>query len=243
MARIPPNAASRRCRRDVRIYLCDGNVLSDLFVAAASMMLITEINFQHERQSSTSAECKVALMHVHVARPKASELMFHVYERSVHPELFQVYKEQDIWCDRFWAQVQICDAGHTVSFRTSRHTVTEIVTSLDHPLPHHKQVLSSRLRGSRDGTLGFSDKLGYDCSYHLETLDPEVFQNLHQEMSRDCDCVELSHRFSAGNRLAHESLSIIRTVAEQNSLLIHAVHTFPECSAVVRTQSLFELRK
>ncbi len=34
----------------------------------------------------------------------------------------------------------------------------------------------------------------------------------------------------------------VRTDAERNGLLVHAVHTFPECSAVVRSQSLFELQ-
>ncbi len=181
-------------------------------------------------------------MHVHAARPKVSNLMFHVFERSVHPELFHVYKEQDIWCDNFWAQVQICEAGHTVSFRTANQTVTEVITSLDHALPRQNQRMSKRLRGSRDESLRFGRRLKYHIGFHIESLEPEVFENLHQEMLLDCDRVELSHRFSSGNRLARESLSIIRTDAERNGLLIHAVHTFPECSAVVRSQSLFELR-
>lgn len=181
-------------------------------------------------------------MHVDAARPKVSELMFHVYERSVHPELFQVYKEQDIWCDTFWAQIQICEAGHTVSFRTARQTVTEVITSADHGLPRQNQRLSKKLRGSRDESLRFGRHLKYHVGFHIELLEPEVFANLHQEMLLDTERVDLSHRFSSGNRLARESLSVIRTDAERNGLLIHAVHTFPECSAVVRSQSLFELR-
>ncbi|GAB4147530.1 MAG: DUF2617 family protein [Planctomycetaceae bacterium] len=180
-------------------------------------------------------------MSVRFARPDISELMFHVFERSLHPELFQVYKEQDIWCSNYWAQIQICDAGHLVSFHLGDRTVTEVVATRTQPLPKMKQSFGNRLVGSREASLRLHGGISYQVGYHLEQLDPEVFANLHEELLADCDRVDLSHKFSSDNRFAPESLSVIRTDAEHNGLLIHAIHTFPSSHAVVRSQSLFEL--
>ena len=68
-----------------------------------------------------------------------------------------------------------------------------------------------------------------------------MFLNYHEELIVDCGRADLSHRFPSANRLAPGPISLIRTEADARSLLVHAFHTFPDCCAVVKTQSLFEL--
>ncbi|HUG93649.1 MAG TPA: DUF2617 family protein [Planctomycetaceae bacterium] len=180
-------------------------------------------------------------MKVDFARPDVSDLVLHVYGRSVHPELFAAYAALEVWQDAYEAVLRICDGGHTVSFRAAEQAITEVAAGRGNPLPTHKRLLEQRLRGCRDEALRFPGGLTYQLSFQLERLEPEVFLNLHEELLDDCARADVAHRFPPQNRLSPGPLSLIRTEASPRSLLIHAFHTFPESCAVVRTQSLFEL--
>ena len=51
---------------------------------------------------------------------------------------------------------------------------------------------------------------------------------MHEELSSDCEKAPLRHSFAAKNRLAPAALSFLQTDVWSHSLLVHAVHTFPE---------------
>ncbi len=180
-------------------------------------------------------------MNVGFARPDVSDLVFHLFDRTLHPELFEVYAAAEVVQDDYAATMQICNAGHLISFRAKGQTITEVTTTRQHPLPQRKRYLQKRLRGCRDETVQFESGTVYHVSYQLEQLDPEVFLNFHEELLIDCNRAKVSHQFPGGNRLAPHPLSFIQTDIWPHSLLIHTFHTFPENCAVVKTQSLFEL--
>jgi Protein of unknown function DUF2617 len=180
-------------------------------------------------------------MTVGFARPNSSQLMLHVYGRSVHPELLQVFAETEILQDSYLARLRICDAGHTISFRYDGRTVTELTASRDQLLPQKKRCLEKSLRGCRDEAVPFEGGLHYNVSYQMERLEATVFLNLHEELLADCKRAAVAYRFPAESRLAPEPLSLLRTEASPNSLLVHAYHTFPENRMILKTQSLFEL--
>lgn len=180
-------------------------------------------------------------MNVGFARPDVSELVFYLYGRSVHPELFRIYTDAAVVQSAFQARIRICDAGHMVEFRTRDGIAVEITASQHQLLPQKKRFLEKRIRGSRDDAFRFESGIRYQVSYQLERLDPEVYLNFHEELSLDCDRAEIAHRFHSGSRLAPGPLSLIQTDVSPDSLLVHAFHTFPESCAIVKTQSLFEL--
>lgn len=180
-------------------------------------------------------------MSVSLSRPDVTSLVFHVYGRSVHPELFRIGPGQDVAFDQYRASIRICDAGHFVSFQTPETTLTEVCTTVDQPLPQRKRLLERRLRGCRTDELRLPGGLHYQVSFQLEQVDPGVFHALHEELQFDCTRVELSSRFPAASRLLPDGLSVIRTEAGPDSLLVHTWHTFPERYLIVKSQSLFQL--
>ena len=179
-------------------------------------------------------------MTVGFARPDVSNLVFRVYDRSVHPELLSVYAEQHLVRGPFDVWLRVCEAGHAISLRCAEGVVTEVAACSEQPLPDHKCRFSKRLSGHRDTAIKLECGIQYHSSYQVERLDPEVFLNFHQEVSLDCDKASLGHRFASGNRLAPGPLSLIQADISSECVLIHAFHTFPENCAVVKTQSLFE---
>lgn len=179
-------------------------------------------------------------MAVSVIRPPASELVFHLFGRSVHPELFNVCAEMTIRQEVFSATISFCESGHFVSFRCGEHTVTEVLVDSGHGLPEQKRLYGRKIRGSRNESRVFSDGLRYQTCSQLEVLDEEVFNRTHEELAFDCLKADLAFRFPPGNRLAPAPLSLIRIDARNDGLLLHTFHTFPECRSVIRIQSLFE---
>lgn len=174
-------------------------------------------------------------------RPDAHELVFHLFGRSVHPELLDVRTEAEIWHEGYSASLQLCDSGHVVSLRVRGETVTEVTSARKHPLPQMRQLLEHRICGSRHESIEFDNGVRYHASYELEQLDPDVFLHVHQELLVDSRTAAVAFTFPTVGRFDPAPLSLITTDSWPDSLLVNAFHTFPENGAVVKTQSLFEL--
>ena len=179
-------------------------------------------------------------MSVRIARPDISQLMFYVYSRALHPELFSVQAERRIDAGDYQAVVQICDTGHVVTFRQTDQPLLEIMTADQQPLPQHRRLVDRRIQGCRNAACRLGGGVEYQVSYQLEQLDPAVFQRVHEELAEDCRSADLSHVFPAVHRFSSNPLSLLRLAIDRRSLLVHAFHTFPESYAVVKTQSLIE---
>lgn len=174
-------------------------------------------------------------------RPKVADLSFQLYGRSLHPELFRVYKSRQIARGGYEATIDITSAGHVVSWRYDGITLTEVAASAQHPLPQRRRLLSYPLKGERSDRLECRGGVIYQASFQLETVDPDVFWTFHQELTRDDEREGLLHIFDSSGRMAMGALSYINVETRNRSLLIQAFHTFPDDYAIVKSQSLFEM--
>ena len=147
------------------------------------------------------------------------------------------------WSPCFRAVARICESGHVLTLEYRDQVITEVTTSRHRTLPERKRVLDYRLRGNRDHTFAFDHGVKYHASFQLERLNRDVFASLHDELLSDCNRVKLAHCFPSENRLSPGPLGLLQTDVSADSLLIHSFHTFPENSAVVKTQSLFEFQE
>ena len=82
-------------------------------------------------------------------RPKVAELVFQLYGRALHPELFEVHASQTVVRDEYQAKIDITSAGHVVTWRRAGLTLTEVATAAHHPLPQRRRLMSYRLKGQR----------------------------------------------------------------------------------------------
>ncbi len=179
-------------------------------------------------------------MSVSVARPDVSDLLFYVYSRNLHPELFAVQAERKIAGPNYEATVQVCEAGHVLKFCQGDQTLIEIMTAEHQLFPQHKRLLDRRILGCRNAACQLGSGVEYQVSFQLERLEPAVFHQAHEELVMDCRTAQLAHAFPAGHRFSPNPLSLLRVDADRRSVLVHAFHTFPDSFAVVKTQSLLE---
>ncbi len=174
-------------------------------------------------------------------RPDAAELVFRVYQRGVHPELLAIRAEIGFLEGPFTCVARLHDGGHSIEFRHRKLLLTEIVSSRTHPLPQNHLCVDHRLRGSRNTSRVFPDGLRYESCLQAERLDDSQFQNYHLELQVDARKATLACEIPGSSRLANPAISLLRVEFTNSSLLVHAFHTYPDNSAVVKTQTLFEI--
>lgn len=174
-------------------------------------------------------------------RPRVTELVFQLYGRSLHPELFEIHTQRLIERADYQATVSITSGGHLVTWRKSGMTLTEVAASGSQPLPQKRRILSHRLCGERTDRVECRGGIRYETAFQLETVEPEVFWTFQQELCTDGGRNGILHRFESSGRMALAALSWLNIESRTKSLLVQAFHTFPDDLAIVKSQSLFEV--
>jgi hypothetical protein len=174
-------------------------------------------------------------------RPKVAELVFQLYGRPLHPELFKVYLSRSIERGGYTAKIDITSAGHVVTWRYGGLTLTEVAAAAHHPLPEKRRLLRYSLKGQRTDHVECRGGITYDMSFQLEPVEPEVFWTFQQELAQDGLRQGMLHKFDASGRMALGALSYINIEMRTRKLLIQAFHTFPDDYAIVKSQSIFQL--
>ncbi len=182
-------------------------------------------------------------MNVSCIRPKISELMFLLYSRPLHPELFELLQVQQIHRDDYHATVAITDTCHLVSWHYAGVCLTELMTPVDNALPPKRRLLACRLRGERAETIQCAPSVVYQTSLTVEHLQPRVFTRVHDELETDAQRRGIFHNFQPHHRLALAPISHIAIEARSQSLLVQAFHTFPDDCVILKSQSLFEFNR
>jgi len=176
-------------------------------------------------------------------RPKVAELVFQLYGRPLHPELFEVYQSRTIERGGYRATVQITGAGHLITWQHDGLILTEVATSAAHPLPQKRRLLSYKLQGERHDEINCRGGVRYRVAFQLEPVDPDLFWTFQEELAHDGERRGMLHTFDPSGRINVGALSYINVESRNRTLLVQAFHTFPDDYAIVKSQSSFELPK
>lgn len=174
-------------------------------------------------------------------RPKVAELVFRLYGRPLHPELFDVCCSRAVNRGDYQAKINITSTGHVMTWRYAGLTLTEVVTSLHPPLPERRRLMSHRVKGHRDDRVECRGGVTYEVSFQLEPVEPEVFWTFQDELSREGQRRGMFHKFDSSGRIALGALSYINVESRSRTLMIQAFHTFPDDYAIVKSQSLIQI--
>ena len=174
-------------------------------------------------------------------RPKVAQLVFQLYGRSLHPELFDIYQSRTIKRAGYEATVQITSTGHLVTWQYQGLILTEVATAAHHPLPERRRLMSYRLQGDRSDRLECHGGVVYEMDFSLEPTVPEKFLAYQKELSFQATRKGMLQQFDASGRLETGAMSYINVDSRDKTLRVQAFHTFPDDSAVLKIQSSYQL--
>jgi hypothetical protein len=182
-------------------------------------------------------------MGVHFLRPPVGELVFQLYGRPLHPELFDILAVRKIRREDYELTVRVTRTGHVISWENDDVYLTEVTAAADQELPERRRLLHYRLRNEHSAQLACAHGVQYQVSFQVEVLPPEIFAHVHDEILADGRKRGLLHNFPSHNRLALAPLGFVSAEARPGCLFLSSFHTFPTEHTVVKTQSLIERRK
>lgn len=181
-------------------------------------------------------------MGVDFVRPPVCDLVFQLYGRPLHPELFDILAERRIRREDYELTVRITRTGHVISWENADVFLTEVAAASAQELPDRRRLMHYRLRSEHSATLACAHGVHYQMSFQVEVLSPEIFLHVHDEILADGSKRGLLHNFPSHNRLSLAPLGFISAEARPGCLFLTTFHTFPTENTVVKTQSLIERR-
>jgi len=173
-------------------------------------------------------------------RPKVAELAFHVFGRSLHPELYVQHKSRRVERTHYEAQVEITSCGHVVTWKSGGVTLCEVATSAHQPLPKKRRLISQPLKGSRTERSSCKDGVQYRTHFQLDRVKADLFWMVQQQLGAE-QTEGLLHAFDSSGRMALGAMSYVGIETRNRSMRIQAIHTFPDDHAIVKVESLFSL--
>lgn len=180
-------------------------------------------------------------MGVRSGGPRVADLAFQVFDRTFHPEWFDVRAHRRYAQAGWEADLRVVDGGHVLLFGCGPVRVAEILTGPETELPEPPPLYRSAIRAERSAKLRPGPGVEYQTCFAAERIDAEVFAHLSEELIADEGRGSLFVRHGAASRMAPSPLSRIYVDARPRGLSIQAFHTFPDERAIVRSQTLIEL--
>src|SRR5262249_45267068 len=181
-------------------------------------------------------------MSVQLLRPRVSDLVFQVYGRPLHPELFDILAVRKIQREDYELTLRITRTGHVITWQNGSVHLTEVTASTDQPLPEQRSLLNYRLRHEHTARLPRQGGITYQMSFQVEVLPPEIFLHVHDEILCDGGKRGLLHHFPPHHRLSLTPLGFVAAETRAGCLFLSTFHTFPDEHAVVKSQSLIECK-
>lgn len=173
-------------------------------------------------------------------RPKIAELSFQVFGRSLHPELFEFQQTRRIERDAYQAQLSITNSGHVISWCGNKVTLSEVAASSHQLLPKRRQLLESTLKGKHEEEIQCRSGVSYSTQYTLEPVGADLFWAIQKQLTTE-GTEGLLYRFDSSGRIDLGALSYIHVDTRAKSMLVQAIHTFPDDHAIVKVESVFSI--
>ncbi len=174
-------------------------------------------------------------------RPKVAELQFHLYSRTLHPELFQIHRSGVVERGDYQVRIDITNAGHVITWNYAGLTLTEVAAAANHPLPQKRHLLKRRLEGQRTDEVECRGGVRYQVTLQLERVAADIFWTIQQELAKDGRDSGLVHHFESSGRMAMGALSYVTAETRNRRVKLQSFHTFPDDLAIVSVQSQFHL--
>ncbi len=172
-------------------------------------------------------------------RPKITDLNFHLFARAIHPELFNGLATRKVERDNYQIKMDITTAGHLITFEHNGLIVSEISTSVHHPLPRNRMLFSHAAVGTKSDQVCVHKAIDYQCEFQLESVPLKTFVTIQQQLDDQKQCEGLVHRFDSNGRLPLGAVSYIDIQSYRSHVLIRTFHTFPDTCGVLKSQSRF----
>jgi hypothetical protein len=169
-------------------------------------------------------------------------LTFSLFQRPLHPELFQIYAKRQLKTNKYEAYVWITGCTHVVSVFAADACLTEVISAPGQPLPQRGLIERFQFRGPRSHKCTLSRGLSYMTDFQIEKMSPNLYRQSHDDLERFAQNRGLFVKFPELETGGLQPFCYVDFEARQNELHVHAFAAYPEQVAMLKTQSIFDFQ-
>ncbi|MCC5830673.1 MAG: DUF2617 family protein [Phycisphaeraceae bacterium] len=165
-----------------------------------------------------------------------------LFNRALHPELFNLQARRTFRQDRYEVESWIFPAGHVIRFAAGGESLVETVIEKGDHLPEKGLIYALPCLGEKDYELEKQDgPLNFMTTIQTETLSDNLYTATFREIRQSG---------SETNALFHEwqdaegtpCLSLLDAQRFRKEYHVQSYHLLGGSGVVLRTQSIFEVR-
>jgi len=162
-----------------------------------------------------------------------------LYDRTLHPELFQMRSRRVVSHGRYELEVWLMPGSHLLRFELDQRCICELVTDQESGLPSTGILAAFPCAGERDYEHEFKPwGVTYMTTVQTETLSETLYVATFKEMSDFAAQNEaLTHEWQDS---AGRCMSIVDIQWFDSQIHAQSYHLLAQGGLVLRTQSIFE---
>ena len=170
------------------------------------------------------------------------ELAFSLFQRPLHPELFQLYAKRRLRTDKYEADIWVTGCTHVISVYSSDVFLTEVVSAPGQMLPHRGLIERFQFRGPRTHKCTLSRGVNYMTDFQVEKMSPTVYRQSHTDLERFAQSRGVFVNFPDLETAGLQPFCYIDFEARRTELHVHTFAGYPDQITMIRTQSLFDFQ-
>ena len=114
----------------------------------------------------------------------ASTLRFFLYDRPIHPELFDIYHDHRIVKPEYEAQVWVTGCSHVIGFFREECSMLEVTADMNMELPERGRLTKMPFKGEKSHETKLAEGIRYMMNFQVESMSPAVYSKTHHDLAR-----------------------------------------------------------
>ncbi len=172
---------------------------------------------------------------------QAVDLNLFLYDRQMHPELFQHYADYRVKQGRYTADIWITGLSHVVTLTIGQRSLCELISNNHDLLPSRGVLTRFRIKGERDAERETSDGWRYMVSSQVETMAEPLYKSVHNDLIRHAGKRGWYYPYDQWAEGEFVPFTYIDYEARDREFHVHAFHALPQNHTLIKTQSIFEM--
>ena len=168
------------------------------------------------------------------------ELTFNLFQRPLHPELFQIYARRDVKTEKYEATVWVTGCTHVVTVFVGDACLCEAVSTPGQMLPQRGLLERFQFRGPRSHKCTLSRGISYMTDFQIEKMSPNLYRQSHTDLAKFAKNRGILVNFPDLESAGLQPFCYVDFEARRSELHIHAFAAYPDQVTMIKTQSLFD---
>jgi hypothetical protein len=183
-----------------------------------------------------------AIMSHRTKQRRSGGLTLLLYQRTLHPELFQILASEKVSRRAYEAEIWLVEGGHVTSFTTGKNTLTEVVVTGGEQITDRGLIQSVPCRGEK-----YHEMQHGNVRYMISTQEEQLTQTLYDATKHEIQTYAVRRELMSGETPATSergaTLSVLDIERRSHELLVQSFHLFDESQMVMKTQAIIEVIK